>query len=492
VKPSEYASYDATGLAALVKRGDVRPIELVEAAIARIEEHDGELNAVVDRWFDDARSRAESGALPEGPFAGVPFLLKDNGAFVAGRTAPQASRLLAQVTRSTTGALVQRFDAAGLITLGRSNAPEFGIYGVTEPELYGACRNPWNTAHTPGGSSGGAGAAVAAGYVPVAHAGDGGGSIRIPASHCGLVGLKPSRGRTPSSSPAPESWSGYVSEFAVTRSVRDAAALLDAVHGLSPGALYSAPASDRPFAAEVGADPGRLRIAFTTASLLGRDTAPENREAVERAAALAESLGHEVAEACPRFDADALRKAYLMNVAANVAALLEEAEAAAGRAARSDVELPTALLGLIGGALTAGELVVSQRMVQRANREVAAFFQDWDVLLTATTAQPPVLIGAFALSAGERLMLRGLRRAPLRAALMAALDQMSGSAFDATPNTQPFNQTGQPAISLPLHMADGLPIGTQWVGRYGDEGTLIRLAAQLEATESFTPLPALD
>ena len=486
MKPSEYAAHDATGLAELVQRGEVQPAELVECAVRRIEEHDGTLNAVVDRWFDAARSRA-SGSLPDGPFAGVPFLL--NGAHVTGRTSPNGCRLLRDIPRSDTGPLVERFEAAGLVTLGRTNAPEFGIYGVTEPELYGPCRNPWSPERTPGGSSGGAAAAVAAGYVPLAHAGDGGGSIRIPASHCGLVGLKPSRGRTPSSHGQPEGWSGYVCEFAVNRSVRDAARLLDAVHGPGPGALYSAPAPERPFAEEVGVDPGRLRIAFTSAGLLGGETSPENRRAVEDAAALAASLGHEVEEAAPRLDVDMLRRAYLTNVAANVGALVQEAEALAGRAAGRDIEPATLMLRLIGNALSAAELVASQRAVQAANVSLAAFFDDWDVLLTPTTAQPPVEIGAFAPTAAERLLIRGLRRAPVRSALLTALQQLSGKAFDATPNTQVFNQSGQPAVSLPLFMSGTLPIGTQWVGRYGEEATLIRLAAQLEAARPFAALP---
>ncbi|PKQ05746.1 MAG: amidase [Alphaproteobacteria bacterium HGW-Alphaproteobacteria-11] len=312
----EYERHDALGLAALVASGDVTPTELVDAAIARIERDNPRLNAVVHTQFDRARAEA-SGALPDGPFRGVPMLLKDLMAEDAGEPCTQSTQLLADYRPQRDAELVRRFRRAGLVVVGRTNTPEFGIYGVTEPVLRGPTRNPWNPAHTPGGSSGGSGAAVAAGMVPLAHGGDGGGSIRIPASHCGLVGLKPTRARNPAGPFAGERWAGLVCEHVLTRSVRDTAATLDAVSGPDVGAPYHAPPRVGSFLGEVGAPPGRLRVAFTTRALFGTATHPDCVAAVEAAAALAADLGHEVEQACPEYDQRAMVRAYFAIVAAS-------------------------------------------------------------------------------------------------------------------------------------------------------------------------------
>ncbi|MCB9733796.1 MAG: amidase [Deltaproteobacteria bacterium] len=481
-----YDDLDGVGLADLVRRGEVSPLELVDAAIARVEARNPALNAVVHRSFERARDAAR-GDLPAGPFRGVPFLLKDLNAEDAGQPSTHSTKLLTGFRPDHDAELVARYKRAGLVIIGRTNTPEFGIYGVTEPALRGPTRNPWDPGHTPGGSSGGSGAAVAARMVPMAHAGDGGGSIRIPASHCGLVGLKPTRARNPAGPDAGERWGGFVSEHVLTRSVRDAAAMLDATAGPDPGAPYQVRPPERPFLAEVGADPGKLRIAFTTRALFGKETHPDCVAAVEDAARLAASLGHEVEEAHPTFDREALVRAYFAVVAAGTArGVAFAAEKAGVRPRARDFEPATWLLKSIADKLTATEYAAAIDLMQRTARDLVPFFARYDVLLTPTTAFPPAPIGAFAPKGSERFLLGVLRAFPLRALLLKALDTMAEDALAATPNTMLFNMTGQPAISLPLSWnGANLPIGTQWVGRFGDEATLLRLAASLEAARPW-------
>ena len=483
---SEYDRYDGIGLAELVATGEVTPAELVEAAIARIERDNPAINAVVHTQFDRAHAEAAA-ALPDGPFRGVPLLLKDLMAEDAGEPCTGSTRLRADYRPSSDSELVRRFRRAGLVVVGRTNTPEFGIYGVTEPALRGPTRNPWNLAHTPGGSSGGSGAAVAAGMVPMAHGGDGGGSIRIPAAHCGLVGLKPTRARNPVGPFAGEHWAGLVCDHVLTRSVRDTAAMLDAVSGPEVGAPYQVAPPARPFLAEVGAPPGRLRIAFTTRALFGKDTDPDCVAAVADAAALAAGLGHEVEEACPDYDQAALVRAYFAIVAAGTHLDVAAAGEIAGRKPRAgDFEPPTWMLKLIADKLTAGEYARALHTMQLASLHVGAFFTRHDVLLTPTAARPPARVGEFALTARERRLMAVLRTLKSRALLLKALDELAENALAATPNTMLFNMTGQPAVSLPLFWgASGLPIGTQWVGRFGDEATLLRLASQLETARPW-------
>jgi len=479
---SDYERYDGLGLGELVRGGEVTPTELVEEAIGRIEALNPKLNAVIHTQFE--RARAAAAEPPgDGPFAGVPFLLKDIMGQEAGEPCSYSTKLLVDARPDRDAELVTRFKRSGLIVLGRTNVPELGIYGVTEPKLRGPARNPWSTDHTPGGSSGGAAAAVAARIVPLAHAGDGGGSIRIPAAHCGLVGLKPTRARNPAGPYAGERWAGFVCEHVVTRTVRDSAAALDATHGPDPGAPYQVRDPQRPFLEEVGADPGRLRIAVTTRALFGKDTHPECAAAAMNAAGMAEALGHEVEEACPEFDREALVRAYFTVIASATHLAVTNAAARFGRAPRpDDVEEATWVLKLLGDKLTAGEYVKALETIQLAGRAMAGFFERFDVLLTPTAARPPVPVGSFEPTRKERVMLGLLRRLPARGLLLKALDALAEDALSATPNGMLFNMTGQPAISLPLHWsADGLPVGTQWVGRFGDEATLFRIASQLEA-----------
>ncbi len=491
----DYDELDATAMAALVERGEVSPGELVDEAILRIEARNPQVNAVVQTQFEAARTQA-TGPLPDGPFRGVPFLLKDLLAEQEGEPSTASCSFLTGWRAPRDAELVRRFSAAGVVVLGRTNTPELGLLGVTEPVLRGPARNPWNLGHTTGGSSGGSAAAVAARMVPMAHGGDGGGSIRIPASACGLVGLKPTRARSPMGPFRGESWDGLVVEHVLTRSVRDSATMLDAIHGPDPGAPYHVLPPSRPFRDEVGADPGPLRIAFTTRALFGSTTHPDCVRAVEDAARLAESLGHHVEEACPPYDRDNLIRGYLLVVAANTSAALRLLGELVGREPTArDVEPPTWLLKRIGDAVTAADYVWYRQVMQRAAREMVPFFESYDVLLTPTLAAPPVTVGALDLTAAERALAGFLGAVPVRRLLLVALDQLAKDSLDATPNTMLFNITGQPAVSLPLMWNQaGLPIGSQWVGRFGDEATLLRLASQLEQARPWAARrpPLLD
>jgi amidase len=483
-----FCQHDACALGALVRRREITPSELVEETIERIELWNPLINAVVLPLYDLARRRAaelaSSAANANSPLAGVPLLLKDIHAALAGTPLTASCRFLRDYVPDHDSEVVARLRAAGLIFVARTNLPEFGIMGVTEPAFRGPTRNPWNLAHTPGGSSGGSAAAVAAALVPIAHGGDGGGSIRIPASCCGLVGLKPTRARIPVGPDAGESWLGLDSDGFITRSVRDSAALLDAVHGPDLGAPYHAPPAPISYLEEVEQHPimKPLRIAFSSESLLGRSTHPDCRAAVEDAAALCESLGHQVEEARPRFDRKAMVRAYLTIVAAGVAHDIARAEVRVGATADpSHFEPETWMLGLIGRQTSAADLYHALESRYLAWREIAPFFETYDLLLTPTLAYPPQEIGAGALGAAERVQLRLLRTLPVAALLHRALDQLASEALEKTANTMLFNLTGQPAISLPLHWnGAGLPIGTQFVGRFGAEDTLLRFAAQLE------------
>jgi amidase len=477
----DYERYDATGLAELVRSGDVSPTELVEAAIERIEARNPKLNAVVHTCFERARAQANDAAsLPAGPFRGVPFLLKDLKAYDAGQPSTAGSRLFASRSVTTDDELVRRFKQAGLIVCGRTNTPELGILGVTEPELFGASRNPWNPEHTTGGSSGGAGAAVAAGMVPAAHASDGGGSIRIPASNCGLVGLKPSRHRVPLMNPT-AAWSNFAGHHVLSRTVRDTAGLLDCIHGPALGVSEQLPAPPQPFAQAIARPPERLRVALCTRALLADNTHPACVEAAERAAKACEALGHHVEPAVPSFDRAKLTRAYLVVVAAGTAAAIREYETKTGRSARaSELEPKTWLLRIIGEAVSAGEYIEQQQLIHEAAITIAEFFENYDVLITSTLAQPPLKVGEIATTALERNAARVFRSAPIKKVMLGLLDQLARDPLAPNPNTQLFNMSGQPAISLPLHVHEGLPIGVQFVARLGEEALLLQLARQLE------------
>lgn len=485
----EYDRLDALALAELVRRGETSAGELLEAAIERADARDPRLHALVARHDEEARARAR-GPLPEGPLSGVPFLLKDHLAAWKGHPLTSSSRLLEGYVPGEDSEVVRRLLAAGLVVFGRTNTPELGIMGTTEPALRGPTRNPWDPSRSSGGSSGGSAAAVAARIVPAAHASDGGGSIRIPASACGVFGLKPTRGRVSHAPALGESWSGLDTHGAVSRSVRDSAALLDAIAGPVPGDPYAAPPAARPFLEECGAPPGRLRIAFTKESLFGRGTAPECAEAVASAARLLEDLGHEVVEARPTFSRDALVRAYLVVVAAGVAAEVRDLAARAGRRpGPGNLEPETWALLAGGRILSAEDLALAELEIHRAGRAVAAFHETHDLFLCSTTSLPAPPLGALASTALEKASLRIVARLRSRALVERMFSEIGAKSFDATGNTMLFNQTGQPAMSVPLHRtAAGLPVGVQLAARFGDEATLFRVAAQLEAARPWAHL----
>ena len=477
----EYDTWDATEMAARVRAGDVSPDELLLAALARAEARNPALNAIVTPLWERARGRSAS--LPDGPMRGVPMLLKDLKLQLEGTITTDSTLLRAHRVATRSSVLAQRYEAAGVQVVGKTNTPELGIMGITEPRSRGPARNPWNTDHTPGGSSGGSASAVAARIVPVAHAGDGGGSIRIPAAHCGLVGLKPTRGRVTMAPFIGESWCGFVQEHVVCRSVRDSAAFLDIADVPTPGEPYVAPPRQRPFAAEVGADPGRLRVAVHRGTLFAGEADAEVVAAVEQTATLLRQLGHEVVDDVPTFPRAELVHAYFVVVAAGVGRMVEEIAAEAGRKPRAaDFEPATWLLATIGRSASAADLIGARWTIERAAREVAGFFERFDVLCLATAARPPARVGELAPTSLEDAQARLVAAAPIPALLELALSRMAEGKLAATPNTQLFNQTGQPSVSLPLGVSrGGLPIGVQFAGRFGDEATLFRLAAQLEA-----------
>jgi amidase len=493
VRFPEYDRLDALDLARLVARREVSALEVLEAALERTDVRNPPLNAIVARYDDEARSRARS-PLPEGPLSGVPFLLKDLITAWGGHPLTDCSRYLAGVVAANDSGLVQRLKAAGLVLFGQTNAPEFGIKPVTEPEARGPCRNPWDLDHTPGGSSGGSAAAVAARIVPAAHGNDGGGSLRIPASCCGVFALKASRGRVSFGPEHGPLFSGLVTEGVVTRSVRDSAALLDVLSGPCPGDPCAAPPPPHPFLSEIGAPPGRLRVAVTRRSLFARTTHPECAEAVERAARLLTELGHDVEEAHPDVAREPLIHAYIVALSAQVAADLSRALDSLGRPPRRDeLEPETLALAVAGRRLSACELVRAEAEMHRASRAMAAFHATHDILVTPTLAQPPLRVGALSLRPLERLGVRAVAAAPLRRLLEAFFEAVASRSFDATGNTMLFNQTGQPAMSVPLHASPGgLPLGVQMAARLGEEATLFRLAAQIEAAHPWNAtLPPL-
>lgn len=485
----EYDRYDGLGLAELVRKKEVKPIELVEEAIRRIEMLNPKLNAVIEKMYDHARQTAE-GDLPDGPFKGVPFLLKDSLiTFFAGAPTRAGSRFLHNFVPDHDCELVRRFKAAGLITLGKTNVPEFTLLPVTEPELFGPTRNPWDLGRTSGGSSGGAAAAVAARIVPIAHGNDGGGSIRIPASCCGIFGLKPTRGRNPMGPDYGEIWHGLVCDHVLTRSVRDSAAMLDAISGPDAGAPYYAPPPSRPFLDEVNTDPGRLRIAFTSKPFLGDVVHEDCLKGLEATVQLCKELGHEMVEAAPEVDGKAFARAFVTMLAGELRADIEEFETLLGRKARpGDFEAGTWVLALLGREITAADLSKAIRVLQRSARQIGRFFEEYDVLLTPTLASPPLTHGALQPTSVERFMMKALGKIKAGSLLNAlgGVDTIAEKAFEFIPYTPLFNATGQPAMSVPLYWnEEGLPIGMHFVGRYGDEATLFRLAGQLERAKPW-------
>ncbi|RJP33821.1 MAG: amidase [Actinobacteria bacterium] len=457
----ETAWLDATAQAELVRSKEVKPIELVEAAIERIERLNPQLNAVITPMYDLAREGA-AGELPRGPFTGVPFLLKDLMAAYGGVRMAWGSAFLRDNIPDYDSELVVRLKRAGLLVLGKTNTPEFGILPTTEPHLFGPTRNPWDTTKTTGGSSGGSAAAVASGMVPMAHANDGGGSIRIPASCCGLFGLKPTRARNPLGPSMGDAISGLVAEHAVTRSVRDSAALLDATSGPDLGDPYWAPPPARPFLEEVGAPPGKLRIAYTCEAQ-GAVAQEDCARAVEDAAGLCAELGHEVEEKALEVNVEALTPLFMTLWSAAQTWTAAGMALITGKTPTPDqFETLTWALVEMGKGFSASDYLMAVTGLQGITRDLARQAADYDLWLTPTLAEPPVPLGTFESPPDN----------PLYGIVRAA---------GFVPFTPICNITGQPAMSVPLYWnGEGLPIGVHFIAKFGDEATLFRLAAQLE------------
>jgi amidase len=469
----ELMRLDAVAQAELVRRGEVSPRELVEASIARIEKLDPSLNAVILPAFERARDLAiaqqAEAKRGERPFLGVPFLMKDIGGQEAGAPCHMGMKCLkrANWTESVSSHFTEKLQAAGFVSLGRTNTPELALLPTTEPEAYGATANPWDVGRSAGGSSGGAAAAVAAGMVAAAHASDGGGSIRIPASHCGLVGLKPTRARSSFGPGAGERWSSFSCEHVVSHTVRDTAAILDVVQGRMPGDPYSAAPPARPYRDEVGADPGRLRIGLLAGSPReGIAVDPACSEAARVAARALEALGHRVEESSPEAYADnQIGRAFVTLVASNIARSLEAVGEKLGRElVPDDVEATTWAVAQIGRSIPTTTYLAMVEWVHRFGRRLAAWWDvGFDLLLTPTAGAPPPPLGHFA--SPPDVPLKGY---------------LSAAPFGAY--TMPFNMTGQPSISLPLHQTvSGLPVGAMLTAAFGREDLLIRVAAQLES-----------
>jgi amidase len=455
---------DATAQAELIRKKEIQPIELIESSIENIEKLNPKLNAVVTTMYDQARNYARN-TIPDGVFSGVPFLMKDIGSAVGGVPMSMGTSLLKDYVPHKDSELTIRFKKAGLIILGKTNIPEFGLVPTTEPKLFGATHNPWNLNRTTGGSSGGSAASVAAGFTAMAHANDGGGSIRIPASCCGLFGLKPTRGRNPLGPDFGDIMSGMVCEHAVTKSVRDSAALLDATSGPDIGDPYWAPPKKRPFLEETKIDPDQLRIAFSTEITNNGTVSPECIDVVNKTAKLCEDLGHVVTETTPQItvDPEKLIESFTIVWLSGCVSTIDSITRISGIPADPGFYEPlTWALYEKGRQYSASDYLNAITLIQRVSREIARFFEDYDILLTPVLAEPPVHLGTFDVSGTDP---------------MKAWDRV----IEFAPFTSIYNATGQPAMSVPLFWnKKNLPIGSHFVGRFGDEATLFQLASQLE------------
>lgn len=472
---------DATALAALVKKGEVEPAALVEAAIARAEKLNPAINAIAVRLFDQARKRAET-ARKTTPFAGVPFVLKDLDIAMAGVPRHAGSRKPAQ-TPTQNSVLLDRYLGAGLIPILTATSPEYGLRLVTESAAFGVTRNPWDTGRITGGSSGGPAAMVAAGVVPMAHGGDGGGSIRVPAACTGLVGMKPSRGRVPLTPHESEVWFGFVAVHALTRSVRDSAALLDLTHGADRLAPYEARSPAGPFSAAAARDPGKLRIGVFSGSPLGLPVSDETLRALEMAAALARDGGHSVEPVDLAFVGREFMTDFGRTVACSLAGTVRVEAAEAGKPFSASLERATRILARYGELVSGGALYAALERLSATARRIVAETAQYDAVLMPLIAHPPPACGALDAKGADIVVEELVDR--LRLTRLLTIDSLYDQLLDKSlwlthwPAIQ--NVTGQPAIALPVHVTDdGLPLGVQAVGRPGDEETLFSLAAQME------------
>lgn len=471
---AEYSEHDAVGLADLIGQREISPGEVLEAAIARTEAVNPILNAVVLKHYDVAREALKKG-LPSGPLAGVPMLLKDLEMDLAGTTGSSGSRFFRDALAERDSALVSRYRAAGLAIFGKTASPELGQTATTESKLWGVTRNPWNLEYSTGGSSGGAAAAVAAGIVPAAAAGDGGGSIRIPASHCGLFGLKPSRGRIPLGPAAIEGWLGMVAIHAISRSVRDSAMLLDVSQGPEPGSRVVPHQPAEPYLNQLDRPLRQLRIALWDSHPFGLPVHDDCRAAVARSAALCESLGHHVEPAVPNLPMAEAFDAYGTLVVVSVLNAIRNREKVLGRSAtEDDLEQVTRHNMQEGVKRTPEQICNALNTVSQIARMLDEFFASYDVILSPVTAASVPRLGTLSLD--------------------QPYEPFATAAFDASVFTTPFNIGGHPAMSVPLYWNEQhLPIGTQFAARFGDELALLQLAAQLERAAPWNAhRPSLD
>lgn len=458
----EYGDYDGLGLAALVKSKDVKPEELLEEAINRTEALNGELNAVTQKFYDRARRQIADG-LPDGAFKGVPYLLKDLHLLLEGTATTSSCKLFKDNVADHNSTLTDRLLKGGLVMYGKTNTPEFGNTTTTEPQMFGPCRNPWNLDHATGGSSGGAASAVAARILPMAHASDGGGSIRIPAAACGLFGMKPTRARTPSGPDRGEGWNGCAISHAVSLTVRDNAALLDISTGPAEGDIYDVLPQARPYVEEVDKDPGRLRIAYSTRTPLGTPLDPECKAAVELVAKRLADLGHDVEEAWPDYSPEEVMGALVHFIGAHTAATLAlRAEALGVELKEDDVERQTWSLAQMGKMITGENYARAQVWQQKAARDLGAFFGRYDAFLQPTLGTPPAKLGWLDMHSEDQ-------------------DSYIERIGLYSPFTALYNITGSPSMNVPQYWTDGsLPVGTMISAAHGREDTLFRLAGQLE------------
>ena len=464
---AEYDKYDGLGLAALIAKKQITPMELLAAVKQRLESVNPKLNATAQVFFDKAENHIKQG-LPEGPFKGVPFVLKDLGQQLAGTVTSYGSRVFKDNTPDFDSTLVARYKRAGLVIFAKTTSPEFGLTTTTESVLFGKTHNPWKLDRTSGGSSGGSSALVAARVVPMAHGSDGGGSIRIPSSCCGLFGLKPTRGRVPMGPSQFESWNGCSHHHALTISVRDSAALLDASCGAELGSPYFSPRPEKSFLKEVATEPGALRIALAVQTPAKTPLDPECQKAAMDAAKLCESLGHKVEEAQLPIEDGWMRQAFLTVLRVSLARTLDDAAKPLGRpVTEKDVEPVTWLLAEVGRAVNVLAYSRAIATMHQVGLAMAKFQEKYDVILSPTLAKPPVPLGVLSLSP-------------------ESIDQYSKDVTEFGPYTALYNVTGQPSMSVPLHWSqDGLPIGVMFSGRFGEDALLLRLAGQLEKAKPW-------
>jgi amidase len=479
----EYDAYDALGLAELVRAGEVSSGDLVEECISRIERLNPQINSIVFELFQAARGRSLAD-LGDGPFAGVPFLVKDLIQRIPGVPTQEGSRFFEGWTPADETNLYRRWLDSGVVPVAKTATSELGLQVVVETELHGVTRNPWMLDRTTGGSSGGSGASVAAGFAPMASGGDGGGSIRTPSSCCGLFGHKPSRARNPSGPFVSEHWSGFVSEHVLTRTVRDSAAMLDATHGPDDTTPYYAAPIDGTFFGATEVEPRPLRIAFHSEPPLPAIVHPDCKAAVEDAAQLCAELGHHVQEVSPGHDALALGRAYLIVVAANLATEIREGQKIRNRRATSkDFQLTTWTARMLGEAVSAQDFLVSLRALQSEARRLVDVYRGYDLVLTPTLGTPPPRIGELKPRGADLIAQKVIAALNWKAPLSSTklIDQAAKSTYSFIPFAPVANFTGQPSMSVPLYWnPEGLPIGVMFTGRPEQETLMFSLAAQLE------------